>query len=1089
MSTKKNSINEIINLITRWVSEIQSSNALNYYDINKVSEGTAMKLLNMVFHYNLKDLNHIESNYPGVDLGDDENGIAIQVTSQTDSKKVRNSLEKFYGKGLDKTYPNGMKLFSLGIKKNNIRQIEDYAERFDVKKDIMNFTNVIKEIEKLYDSDNGKFLEISNFLHEEFGDKKYSKPLLNFQDISHKLSFYNDTFRKIHADDCEKFISYTCVYNNQTFNVDDFIGNGLPSDKLVILGSSGLGKSMLSKKLALHALSQNCIPVFIEAKYFESDLESLLYREVKILGYENAGMFFQTCTKIGKNPLLIIDGLNECSQSNKARLIVQLLEIYKQYDTKLIISTQNFDNMLSDLNASIISLDFPDLKTKKAIAANFGFVDNKLEPLLKLASTNFEAAVIGELGSQGLQTISRFNLFDLFVRKRLLDNNHSVVFLSSVAEFLSDHITFSISRRQIESILINNNLDTKIFKQCISSGVLKQKMDRFSFSHEILLKFFIADSVSRFSVNPRLIADQMMLPKNKDKQLLILGSIEDRTTLLKVLETVEEPMTIYDIVMGECGQLAKQWGENKLDMVISKLKSESKKLEFILYNDKNCPVIVSEESLLKWEPQELSFVFTIPELLTTGLFFEEMLGIVGIMDQTCSNPKKIISETEASSNKFFSTRFSLCFADYFGSRGPRPVISRLFKTLHSGFMAFNDGDGISAEQIDQVVKRGNISDGELFLLLLLSRWRDEKLKLLFPIISDILKNKWKKKPYHLKVEILQKIAFCYEGNIQKKELIESLSVIHSEAENVFMSSMIFDSLSEIGALEDDEIAYEETVNTDLQKFLKDSENDEYYTEVYGIYHCQFDHPYSKAFSLAISKLNENELKTFYKMALKGINFDLFGISLLLKAEYILGQDCCHYLKKFFEQPLSESTWPQETMNCCITSYIFLGIYKYPLYDLKENKNNEIDILIHTCGKIFYWLNRVDLRLESRIENCKDLLNLLFHEKSEFLIDLLRQVHRALNSYIISNRFQNDGINTIYDYFQKKILTIARYSIQNPASQKTIYLHSQQNEILMYSISLVEKFGNEMDIELLFKLTDDQIYGSAAVSAIKTLSQK
>ncbi|MGV4415532.1 ATP-binding protein [Chryseobacterium capnotolerans] len=1089
MSSKKNSINEIINLITRWVSEIQSNNALNYYDINKVSEGTAMKLLNMVFSYKLKDLNHIESNFPGIDLGDEENGIAIQITSQTDSKKIKNSLEKFYSKGLDKIYPNGMKLFSLSIQKKNISQIKAYEERFDVKKDVINFTNLIKEIEKLYDSNNDKFIEIYNFLHEEFGNKKDSRPFLNFQDVSHKLSFYNDAFRKIHAADCEKFISYTCVYNNQTFNVDDFIDNGLPSDKIIILGSSGLGKSMLSKKLALHAINQNYIPVFIEAKYFESDLESLLYREVKILGYQNAGMFFQACKTIGKNPLLLIDGLNECSESNKARLIVQLMEINKQYNTKLIISTQSFDNMLSDLNASIISIDFPDLETKKAIAGNFGFVDNKMEPLLKLATTNFEAAVIGELGSQGLQTISRFNLFDLFVRKKLLDNNHCVVFLSSAAEFLSENITFSISRRQIESILADNNLDSKILKQCISSGILKQKIDRFSFSHEILLNFFIADSISRFSVSSKSLANQTMLPKNKDKQLLILGSIEDRTTLLKVLEIIEEPKMIYDIVMGECGQLAKQWGENKLDKVISKLESESKNLEFILYDDKNCPVIVSEESLLKWESQELSFVLTIPELLAKGLFFEEMLGIVRIMNQTCSNPKKIISEKEASSNKFFSTRFSLCFADYFGSRGPRPVVSRLFKTLHSGFMAFNDGDGISVEQIDQVVKKGNVSDGELLLLLLLSRWRDEKLKLLFPIISDILKNKWKKKPYHLKIEILQKVAFCYEGNIQKKALIESLSEIHSDADNVFMSSMIFDSLSEIGALEDDEIAYEETVNTDLQKFLKDSDNEEYCTEVYGIYHCQFDHPYSNAFGLAISKLNEKEIRIFYTMALKGVNFDLFGMSLLMQAEYVLGKDCCHYLKKFFDQPLSTSSMPRETMSCCITSYILLGIYKFSLYDLRESEKNEVDILIHACGKIFYWLNRVDLKIESRIENCENLLNLLFQEKSEFLIDLLRQVHRALYSYKMSNLFQNKEINTIYDYFQKRILTLARYSIQNPASQKTIYLHSQQNEILMYSISLVEKFGNEMDIELLFELTDDQIYGSAAVSAIKTLSHK
>src|ERR1022692_4913980 len=88
-------------LLIKWVLRIRFDNAISLFDINKLSEGLSLKLLNIVYDLELKDLNDQQVNYPGLDLGDDSKSkIAFQVSSRTDTDKVistlRMAIEKKY---------------------------------------------------------------------------------------------------------------------------------------------------------------------------------------------------------------------------------------------------------------------------------------------------------------------------------------------------------------------------------------------------------------------------------------------------------------------------------------------------------------------------------------------------------------------------------------------------------------------------------------------------------------------------------------------------------------------------------------------------------------------------------------------------------------------------------------------------------------------------------------------------------------------------------------------------------------------------------------------------------------------------------
>lgn len=124
-------------------SKIEIDNEIGHFDINKIVEDIYLPLLNDVYGWSLKNANLLKENFPAIDLIDDENKILIQVTSQTDTSKVRGTIDKF--KKL-KEYSSGYKLKMFYIKnipnfqKNSLDEFEkDGLE----KKDLLGIKDVL----------------------------------------------------------------------------------------------------------------------------------------------------------------------------------------------------------------------------------------------------------------------------------------------------------------------------------------------------------------------------------------------------------------------------------------------------------------------------------------------------------------------------------------------------------------------------------------------------------------------------------------------------------------------------------------------------------------------------------------------------------------------------------------------------------------------------------------------------------------------------------------------------------------------------------------------------------------------------------
>jgi HEAT repeat protein len=167
-----NEIQERINrLLSFFVTEVKGATAMGRTDINHVSEVILVPLLSKVFGYsNLVNLNQTEHvNQPAIDLGDCVAGVAFQVTSTSNNKKVKETLTKFVKFELYKQY-NHLMIYNLAEKQDSYSgegfdEIIQGRFRFDKNKDIIDYRDILRAISSFQVND---ALEIQHMLENNF---------------------------------------------------------------------------------------------------------------------------------------------------------------------------------------------------------------------------------------------------------------------------------------------------------------------------------------------------------------------------------------------------------------------------------------------------------------------------------------------------------------------------------------------------------------------------------------------------------------------------------------------------------------------------------------------------------------------------------------------------------------------------------------------------------------------------------------------------------------------------------------------------------------------------------------------------------
>ncbi|MEB2400147.1 MAG: hypothetical protein OZ927_11460 [Alcaligenaceae bacterium] len=888
----------------------------------------------------------------------------------------------------------------------------------------------------------------------------------------------------------------TTQYKPDTYNVD---GESLQApdlerlllqtrENLLIQGPSGCGKSLLSLVLANRLCIGGMIPVVLEGKAFEGKFGSTLDRETTLLNVQSASKLLAAARILSRPVAIIVDGYNECPSDHRFRLTRALRAASAKFDATIIVSSQIAIDRADLLPLRKVTVSAPNHELKIDIASLDADAAELLAPLLQTIATGIEASLIGQMGSEVTRVSSRSALFDSFVRRRLGDTaSQGVTFLCCMAELLFERMTFSLSIREADRILVKERLGVEILQEIRRAGLLLLHGDRLSFVHEMYLNAFAAEAIVRkIGSDGKALTRALTIPRLNELRALVVGALEDRTLLAHLLNATTDASLLRACMSGECGVDALQITKQDLGAVMDHLQSEVESVRFFIASDQFWSIGVEAASRTAWTEHERALLSMLPTTLMQGQFCKELFDIVGRLDQQLREEFTRL-RSDAIQKDMKSLRSSLFAVTYvFGQR--ELGISLVMSALHGGSLT-RFPDNPKRQEILRYIWLNAVTPGQFYLALALShsafRLERDMLELAIEHALPLFEiQRWKFLPYHLQLSLMNFVHFLpQEDSPFHQKLARSLENLQPEL-HPFLQDIALEVLSNLGSMDDALGDHEVQVRREVAQILDDPVVENAAEVAWGIYNAQFDHPFDAAYIRVIEDLSDKQRLSLMRLACAGASEYSFFLGSLMEALARAGDLLAiPAISRWAHLPNPTSTMRQNAIEIYITALMALGQLQSDLSDdiCPMGLGSKEDTM-SACGIIYYWLQRRAFNATA----AEPMLEAAFEALSAnpaLAIGVLFEISRSLMD---SDRH---GVLLI-KAFPKRMVMLASVALQQGSPLEGYFPEPSffgEGRAERFAISMIESYGTVNDLPLLRTFVDHvNLSGSArkAIAAIE-----
>ncbi|MEP0779683.1 SMEK domain-containing protein [Microcoleus sp. ZQ-A2] len=222
-------------------------------DINRVAQTILIPLLAEVYGYTeLKNLDSPEyPNHPAIDLGDETARVSFQVTSTSDTKKVKHTLSKFVENKFYEKYEQ--LIIYILTKKQDSYSGSGYEEiiqgkfTFDKDKDIWDYRDILREVTNFHCVD--KVRRVESILEAHFGEGR----TLTEWEVVDKVEQLINEYTQLFVGRSEEFQK-----------LDEFLREN-SSGVILVKAGAGFGKTALLANWVNGSRAKNC---FIAYHFF-----------------------------------------------------------------------------------------------------------------------------------------------------------------------------------------------------------------------------------------------------------------------------------------------------------------------------------------------------------------------------------------------------------------------------------------------------------------------------------------------------------------------------------------------------------------------------------------------------------------------------------------------------------------------------------------------------------------------------------------------------------------------------------------------------------------------------------------------------
>lgn len=856
----------------------------------------------------------------------------------------------------------------------------------------------------------------------------------------------------------------------------------LSRSALLIRGPSGCGKSLLSERIATECLRAGAMPIYIQGKDFEGKLQGIIDAELGLLGTSVRDLL-RASRHLGRQLVLFVDGYNECPELFRTVLTRALQAFSLRYGAGIVLTSQGALARQELLSIEEILVSSPQFALKSRLAKlspeNENFTN--CQAILEIAGSGLEAELIGQAAASLPAGASKFLIFDTVSRTRLGDSAAAGTrALCGFAEELISQTAFSLSVREFDRFCDATGVTDATRRVIFESRLVFHRGDRISFSHEMFFYAFMAESAVRAArKDSKRVQAVLHSPRFHGSKILIIGAIEDDSTLRDVLNNTTDQGILESCVRGECGDAARLIVNAKLEVLLAEMVAEVSDLYFVLNGEGWHSSSVETSAHRPILSAFAAFLPAIGWLLMQGLHLDRVMTACRAMERRIVEANRDLYE-EARAKKV-PLRHEIFSAAYVFNR--EIALSQLVNFVHSGGLSFRHNPGLEFGMALKNAWSEANTHSEFYFLLGITKFT-EQASCVAPYVLNLL-DRLKTLPYHLQ---LSTIDFCvYVRDVDDVVKAKMIAALEGSMDKLgfLMNSMIFDALKGLGGLDTEEENYRAIVVGEIESALS-KPGPQADTEAWNVFSRQFDHPYDGIYWEEVDNLASEQKQQFLFKALKGASTEYVSfIGILIRQLTDFGDPAVsEAIEPWLRLPAKRSVMPQDAVEAFFAAHEAMGSLSLPL-PAAQASPVDVDEAMRACGELAYWACRLsDSELESSPHTLGARTTLLAHSASASAGALWSSTSRMLSS---------DGARThAAKSYPKTALVICRDALKHRESQKSYQEHGFKDDrasIASFSIQVIGQFGDADDLMTLRTLCDDEGLGREALDAIKKVEDR
>jgi NACHT domain len=654
----------------------------------------------------------------------------------------------------------------------------------------------------------------------------------------------------------------------------------------LVVGKSGTGKTHLAKHMALRAIRNRVVPIFLRACDYRGEFSDLLDKSVAHSHPGTASDLLNSAYQARRQVVLIVDGFNECTERLKSSLIQDLQAFYLRWSIPITITSQASIALPSVISGDKLEMKALSDKEKKAVfvcysEGNIG--DEDVERFSEAFQTSYELSLAAQCVEEIREAPTRTSLFFAYVRRHCADTASPAVtyrILCELATIMGEQLVGSLSVGDVtqagELVAAREEVSVKILDELFRSGLLEVRQGYCAFRHELLARFFQALAFVHRNDRADILASELAKPRYSHLAEFVISLQSDANKIRSCLRELEGPTVIAvvaDCLRGHMGNLARELvSKDVRDLFHAghrELESTELSLELTGRGSGFTFSTLEVKGVADWTKYDRALMVALGLVLSDGLFFDETVDLIRQTDLTCKDKNAVMINTKsADAVDFESDLFASLYAfTYSDNRHvfPASVITNAFSQDYHGRRRASLTDKVRT-LCRQLYRE---TPGVLRLICLsLRHWLLDSDDDIAPLLPALLRACWDTKIYHVRLEVLHLVTDFGRSLHEpiKGDIEKTISSLDWEG-NPLLSTLLIEALAAFGSLEP--ITTSGEIIDEFRRILEDPDSEVAQQQAYNAVSNVFEEIYDNLYWEAIKSLSVSDQVKLLTMASLG----------------------------------------------------------------------------------------------------------------------------------------------------------------------------------------------------------------------------